>query len=61
MNTEELLVKVGIAFVSGLAKDAEHDAYDQELHDSGHSGESVPIHVAHALGRMVGFVAKSGG
>jgi hypothetical protein len=60
MNTENLIVQLGMAFVSGLAKDAEHDAYQQELHDSDHSGENVPTHVAHALGRIVGFVAKSG-
>jgi hypothetical protein len=46
-------------FVTALGTDAEHDAYNQEIHDPKHAGENVPTHVAHAIGRGLGVIIKS--
>ncbi|GBF82444.1 hypothetical protein [Aphanothece sacrum] len=61
-NPEDLLFGLATAavkgFVQGLSEDAEHDAYNQEIHDPAHSSENVPTHVVHTVGRVFGVVIK---
>lgn len=45
-------------FTQGLASDAGHEAWDEEMGDSGHDGENIPTHIAHTVGRFFGMAVK---
>ncbi len=45
-------------FTKGLAHDAEHEAWDEEMNDSDHDGEDIPTHMAHTVGRFLGMTVK---
>jgi hypothetical protein len=51
-----LVTTAATGFVKGLANDASHDAYHQEVDDKHH--ENVPTHIAHAIGRFFGQIVS---
>lgn len=62
MNPEKIIESAVTGFVKEIASDVAHDAYVQEIHDTDHGDhthENVPTHVAHALGRVFGHIAKA--
>lgn len=64
MNPEKIIGSAFSAFIGAMAKDSMDDAYDQEIHDNDkvhgdHTKEDVPTHMAHAIGRVFGHIAKA--
>ncbi len=62
MNPEKIIGAAVSGFIGAMAREAGHDAYDQEIHDKAHGDhtqEDVPTHMAHAIGRVFGHIAKA--